>query len=132
MDGLRKIHSRIIVLATTNRPNRFVEVITIATKFNIIIFGKIMRNVFSIDRALRRFGRFDREILVGVPDELGRLEILHIHTRKMKLADDVKLDEIATKCHGYVGADLCSICSEAAMQHVSMITNDNYAKSALA
>ncbi|XP_019859934.1 PREDICTED: transitional endoplasmic reticulum ATPase-like isoform X2 [Amphimedon queenslandica] len=93
MDGLRKIHSQVIVLAATNRPN-------------------------SIDRALRRFGRFDREILVGVPDELGRLEILRIHTKKMKLADDVKLDQIAAKCHGYVGADLCSVCSEAAMQHI--------------
>lgn len=86
MDGLRKIHSQVIVLAATNRPNRFDKVITVATKLNII-FGN---NIFSIDRALRRFGRFDREILVGVPDELGRLEILRIHTKKMKLADDVK------------------------------------------
>lgn len=72
----------------------------------------------SIDGALRRFGRFDKEILVGVPDKLGRLEILRIHTKNMKLTDDVDIEKIAAECHGYVGSDLSSLCSEAALQHV--------------
>lgn len=55
---------------------------------------------------MRRFGRFDREIDIGVPDEIGRMEILRIHTKNMKLDEDVKLDAIARDTHGYVGADL--------------------------
>jgi transitional endoplasmic reticulum ATPase len=70
----------------------------------------------SIDAALRRFGRFDREIDIGVPDENGRLEILRIHTRNMKLADDVDLESISKQTHGHVGADLAALCTEAAMQ----------------
>ena len=89
MDGI-KSRSNVVVIAATNRPN-------------------------TIDPALRRFGRFDREIDIGVPDETGRLEILGIHTKKMKLADDVDLEAIAKDTHGYVGADLASLCTEAAM-----------------
>lgn len=55
---------------------------------------------------MRRFGRFDREIDIGVPDELGWMEILRIHTKNMKLAEDVRLEELAKETHGYVGADL--------------------------
>lgn len=63
---------------------------------------------------MRRFGRFDREIDIGVPDEIGRMEILRIHTKNMKLDEDVKLDAIARDTHGYVGADLAQLCMEAA------------------
>ena len=89
MDGI-KSRSNVVVIAATNRPN-------------------------TIDPALRRFGRFDREIDIGVPDEAGRLEILGIHTKKMKLDDDVDLEAIAHETHGFVGADLASLCTEAAM-----------------
>ncbi|KAL6937766.1 AAA ATPase cdc48 [Hanseniaspora osmophila] len=92
MDGM-KARSNIVVIAATNRPN-------------------------SIDPALRRFGRFDREVDIGVPDATGRLEILRIHTKNMKLADDVDLDVLASETHGYVGADMASLCSEAAMQQI--------------
>ncbi|CAN4086006.1 unnamed protein product [Withania somnifera] len=90
MDGL-KSRSHVIVMGATNRPN-------------------------SIDPALRRFGRFDREIDIGVPDEVGRLEILRIHTKNMKLNDDVDLERVARDTHGYVGADLAALCTEAALQ----------------
>ncbi|KAJ4972006.1 hypothetical protein NE237_005105 [Protea cynaroides] len=90
MDGL-KSRAHVIVIGATNRPN-------------------------SIDPALRRFGRFDREIDIGVPDEIGRLEVLRIHTKKMKLAEDVDLERIAKDTHGYVGADLAALCTEAALQ----------------
>ncbi|KAF2292172.1 hypothetical protein GH714_014766 [Hevea brasiliensis] len=70
----------------------------------------------SIDPALRRFGRFDREIDIGVPDEVGRLEVLRIHTKNMKLSDEVDLERIAKDTHGYVGADLAALCTEAALQ----------------
>ncbi|GLT77540.1 hypothetical protein SLA2020_491110 [Shorea laevis] len=90
MDGL-KSRSHVIVMGATNRPN-------------------------SIDPALRRFGRFDREIDIGVPDEVGRLEVLRIHTKNMKLADDVDLERVAKDTHGYVGADLAALCTEAALQ----------------
>ena len=70
----------------------------------------------SIDAALRRFGRFDREIDIGVPDEVGRLEVLRIHTRNMKLDDGVDMESIARDTHGYVGADLAALCTEAALQ----------------
>ncbi|KAG0243653.1 P-loop containing nucleoside triphosphate hydrolase protein [Mortierella sp. GBAus27b] len=92
MDGL-KARSNIVVMAATNRPN-------------------------SIDPALRRFGRFDREIDIGIPDPTGRLEILRIHTKNMKLDDDVDLEQIASETHGYVGSDVASLCSEAAMQQI--------------
>ena len=90
MDGL-KTRSHVIVMGATNRPN-------------------------SIDPALRRFGRFDREIDIGVPDEVGRLEVLRIHTRNMKLDDAVDLEVVAQDTHGYVGADLAALCTEAALQ----------------
>jgi transitional endoplasmic reticulum ATPase len=89
MDGLQG-RAHVIVIAATNRPN-------------------------AIDPALRRFGRFDREISIGVPDESGRLEVLQIHTRKMKLAPGVELEVIAKETHGFVGADLAALCTEAAM-----------------
>ncbi|XP_028678498.1 transitional endoplasmic reticulum ATPase-like [Erpetoichthys calabaricus] len=92
MDGLKQ-RSHVIVMAATNRPN-------------------------SVDPALRRFGRFDREIDIGIPDSTGRLEILQIHTKNMKLADDVDLERIATETHGHVGADLAALCSEAALQAI--------------
>ncbi len=69
----------------------------------------------SIDPALRRPGRFDREIEVGIPDREGRKEILQIHTRSMPMSDDVSLDELANVTHGFVGADLESLAKEAAM-----------------
>ncbi|KAG0031361.1 AAA ATPase cdc48 [Podila clonocystis] len=72
----------------------------------------------SIDPALRRFGRFDRELDIGIPDPTGRLEILRIHTKNMKLDDDVDLEQIASETHGYVGSDVASLCSEAAMQQI--------------
>ena len=92
MDGL-KPRSNLVVMAATNRPN-------------------------SIDPALRRFGRFDREIDIGIPDATGRLEILRIHTKNMKLDDDVDLEQLASETHGFVGADMASLCSEAAMQQI--------------
>jgi len=92
MDGM-KARSNIVVMAATNRPN-------------------------SIDPALRRFGRFDREVDIGIPDATGRLEILRIHTKNMKLMDDVDLEKIASETHGYVGSDVASLCSEAAMQQI--------------
>jgi SpoVK/Ycf46/Vps4 family AAA+-type ATPase len=90
MDGL-KARSHVVVIGATNRPN-------------------------SIDGALRRFGRFDREVDIGVPDENGRLEVLRIHTKNMKLTDDVDLEQLAKETHGYVGADLAALSTEAAMQ----------------
>jgi transitional endoplasmic reticulum ATPase len=90
MDGL-KGRGHVVVLAATNRPN-------------------------SIDPALRRFGRFDRELDIGVPDEVGRMEILRIHTKNMKLSEDVDLAEVAKQTHGYVGADMAALCTEAALQ----------------
>ncbi|KAB1201808.1 hypothetical protein CJ030_MR8G007076 [Morella rubra] len=61
-------------------------------------------------------GKFLREIDIGVPDEVGRLEVLRIHTKNMKLAEDVDLERIAKDTHGYVGADLAALCTEAALQ----------------
>jgi len=90
MDGL-KGRGHVVVIAATNRPN-------------------------SIDAALRRFGRFDRELDIGVPDEVGRMEILRIHTKNMKLSEDVDLAEVAKQTHGYVGADMAALCTEAALQ----------------
>jgi len=70
----------------------------------------------AIDPALRRAGRFDREIDIGVPDEVGRMEILRIHTKNMKLSEDVDLESVAKTTHGFVGSDLKSLCQEAALQ----------------
>ncbi|MBA7660242.1 ATP-dependent zinc metalloprotease FtsH [subsurface metagenome] len=89
MDGL-KSRGKVIVLAATNRVN-------------------------SIDPALRRPGRFDREIEINVPSKKGRLSILKIHTRGMPFSKDVKLEEIASITHGFVGADLEALAKEAAM-----------------
>jgi len=90
MDGISS-NSHMVVIGCTNRPN-------------------------SIDPALRRFGRFDKEIDIGVPDEKGRLEILNIHTQKMRLSSNVNIDEICKETYGFVGADLAQLCTEAAMQ----------------
>lgn len=92
MDGM-KARSNVIVIGATNRPN-------------------------SIDPALRRFGRFDREIEIGIPDVIGRAEILSIHTKNMALDEDVKLLDIANEIHGFVGSDIASLCSEAALQQI--------------
>jgi len=92
MDGMKQ-RSQTIIMAATNRPN-------------------------SIDPALRRFGRFDREVDIGIPDAVGRMEILRIHTRNMKLGDDVDLEQVAAETHGHVGADLAALCSEAALQQI--------------
>ncbi len=90
MDGL-EARGKVIVIAATNRPN-------------------------ALDPALRRPGRFDREIEIKVPDKKGRLEILQIHTRNMPLAPDVDLEKLASLTHGFVGADLEYLCKEAAMK----------------
>merc|ERR1719163_734534 len=90
MDGLKQ-RAHVVVIGATNRPN-------------------------TLDPALRRFGRFDREIDIGVPDENGRLEIYRIHTRNMKLDDDVDPELIAKETNGFVGADMAALCTEAAMQ----------------
>lgn len=95
MDGL-KARGDVIVIAATNKPN-------------------------LIDEALRRGGRFDREIEIGIPDRNGRLEMLEIHTRGMPLSDDVKLDELADHTHAFVGADIESLCKEAAMHALRKI-----------
>jgi transitional endoplasmic reticulum ATPase len=95
MDGL-KSRGKVIVIGATNRPN-------------------------ALDPALRRPGRFDREIEIGVPDRDGRKEILQIHTRGMPLAKDVDLDRIADITHGFVGADLEALCKEAAMSALRRI-----------
>lgn len=90
MDGL-ETRGKVIVIGATNRPN-------------------------ALDPAIRRPGRFDREIEIGIPDSTGRLEILQIHTRGMPLADDVDLGQLASMTHGYVGADLAALTREAAMR----------------
>jgi len=90
MDGLKE-RGRVVVIGATNRPD-------------------------DIDLALRRPGRFDREIAIGVPDRNGRLEILQIHTRGMPLAEDVNLENLAEITHGFVGADLAALAREAAMK----------------
>merc|ERR1712123_297688 len=92
MDGMKQ-RAHVVVMGATNRPN-------------------------SIDPALRRFGRFDREVDIGIPDTTGRLEILRIHTKNMKLTDDVDLEQVANETHGHVGADLAALCSEAALQQI--------------
>ena len=81
---------------------------------NVIVIGATNR-VDSLDPALRRGGRFDREIEIGVPGEAGRREVLDVHTRRMPLADGVDIDKLASRTHGFVGADLESLAKEAAM-----------------
>lgn len=90
MDGLNPT-SKVVVIAATNRPS-------------------------VIEPALRRPGRFDRELDMGIPDEQGRLEILQIKTRDMRLGDSVDLEMLARGTHGYVGADLQQLCMEAALE----------------
>jgi len=80
----------------------------------VVVIGATNR-VDTLDDALRRGGRFDREIEIGVPDEPGRREILDVHTREMPLSDDVDLDGVASQTHGFVGADLATLTTEAAM-----------------
>jgi transitional endoplasmic reticulum ATPase len=84
------------------------------TRGKVVVIGATNR-INSLDPALRRPGRFDREIEVGVPGKEGRLSILKIHSRGMPFTKDVKIDEIASITHGFVGADLESLCKEAAM-----------------
>ena len=98
MDGL-KSRGKVVVIGATNIPN-------------------------SIDPALRRPGRFDREIGIGVPDKKGRLEILKIHTRNMPLTKDVDLKQLAAISHGFVGADLSALCKEAAMNVLRRLLPD--------
>ena len=98
MDGLNS-RGKVVVIGATNRPN-------------------------SIDEALRRPGRFDREIEIGIPDRDGRLEILEIHTRGMPLAEDVDLKWLADRTHGYSGADLSALTKEAAMAALRRVLPD--------
>ncbi len=95
MDGLES-RGKVVVIGATNRPN-------------------------ALDPALRRPGRFDREIEIGIPDKNARREILEIHTRGVPLADDVNLDKLADMTHGYVGADLAALVKEAAMRALRRI-----------
>jgi len=88
----------------------------------VVVIGATNR-VDTIDPALRRGGRFDREIEIGVPDESGRREILDVHTRGMPLGEDVDLDRVAARTHGFVGADLHTLTTEAAM-HALRRTRD--------
>jgi transitional endoplasmic reticulum ATPase len=87
---------------------------------NIVVIAATNRRE-AIDEALRRPGRFDREIVIGVPDEAGRHEVLAIHTRGMPLADDVDLGELARTTYGFVGADLSALAREAAMESLRRI-----------
>ena len=98
MDGLES-RGKVVVIGATNRPN-------------------------ALDPAIRRPGRFDREIEISIPDRNGRLEILQIHTRGMPLAEDVVLEKLAELTHGYAGADLAALCKEAAMHSLRRILPD--------
>lgn len=98
MDGL-KSRGKVVVIGATNRPN-------------------------ALDPALRRPGRFDREVVIGVPNKEGRLEILKIHTRNMPMTKDVKLKDFAALTHGFVGADLEALCKEAAMNVIRKVLPD--------
>ncbi|MGC8568304.1 MAG: CDC48 family AAA ATPase [Candidatus Micrarchaeia archaeon] len=86
----------------------------ITSRGQVIVIGATNREN-AIDPALRRPGRFDREIEIGVPDRNARSEILQIHTRNMPLAKDVNIEELADKTHGYTGADIAALCREAAI-----------------
>ena len=92
MDGLND-RGNVIVLGATNRPD-------------------------SIDPALRRPGRFDREFEISVPNEDGRLEILEIYTRSMPISEDIDLKDLSSELHGYTGADIKSLCREAALKSI--------------
>lgn len=85
-----------------------------STRGKVVVIGATNR-INAVDEALRRPGRFDREIEIGVPDRNGRLEILQIHTRGMPLSKDVNLDKLADSTHGYVGADLQALTREAGL-----------------
>jgi transitional endoplasmic reticulum ATPase len=98
MDGL-KTRGEVVVIGATNRPD-------------------------ALDPAIRRGGRFDREIIIGVPDKNGRQEVLQIHTRGMPLDEKVDLEVIAEKTHGFVGADLETLCKEAALRVIRRILPD--------
>lgn len=98
MDGL-KDRGRVIVVGATNLPS-------------------------MLDSALRRPGRFDREVSLDVPDRNGRLEIFEVHTRGMPLADDVDLERLADITHGFVGADIENLCREAAMRSIRTMLPD--------
>ena len=87
---------------------------------DVIVIGATNR-VDALDPALRRGGRFDREIEIGVPDKEGRKEILQVHTRGMPLVDGIDLDQYAENTHGFVGADLASLAKEAAMNALRRI-----------
>src|ERR671916_1405645 len=91
-----------------------------ASRGKVVVIGATNR-VNAIDPALRRPGRFDREIEIGVPDRNGRLEILQIHTRGMPLSKDVNLEKLADISHGFVGADLQSLSKEAGMRALRRI-----------
>jgi transitional endoplasmic reticulum ATPase len=93
------------------------------TRGDVVVIGATNR-VDAIDPALRRGGRFDREIEIGVPDRDGRLEVLQIHTREMPLTEDVDLDAFADRTHGFVGADLESLAKEAAMAALRRVRDD--------
>src|SRR5579875_789087 len=95
MDGMES-RGKVVVIAATNRPD-------------------------ALDPALRRPGRFDREITIGIPDQQGRLEVLQIHTRGMPLAEDVNLKKLASSSHGFVGADLQALAKEAAMRSLRRV-----------
>ncbi|EPF00328.1 CDC48 family AAA ATPase [Rhizobium grahamii] len=90
---------------------------------NIVVIGATNRRD-AIDEALRRPGRFDREIVIGVPDQNGRREVLAIHTRGMPLAENTDMDEIARTTYGFVGADLGALVREAAMDALRRILPD--------
>ncbi|MHA2221760.1 MAG: CDC48 family AAA ATPase, partial [Candidatus Thorarchaeota archaeon] len=87
----------------------------LSSRGQVIVIGASNR-AEDIDEALRRPGRFDREIVIGVPDKKGRLEILQIHTRSMPLEEDIDLERLSSVTHGFVGADLAALAREAAMQ----------------
>ncbi len=95
MDGLES-RGKVVIIGATNRPD-------------------------ALDPALRRPGRFDREIEIGIPDQVGRLEILEIHTRGMPLTEEVNLESAAKITHGFVGADLEAVCREAAMRSLRRV-----------
>lgn len=90
---------------------------------NVVVIGATNR-VDSIDPALRRGGRFDREIEIGIPDQTGREEILQVHTRGMPLAEDIDLTEYARRTHGFVGADIEALTKEAAMSSLRRLRPD--------
>lgn len=100
MDGISS-RSSLVIIAATNRPN-------------------------ALDPALRRFGRFDREVFIGPPNEAGRLDILKKKASSMRLADGVKLEDIAASAHGFVGADLAGLVTEAAMLAVARFRSDTF------